>query len=108
MRIPTAPQCLESLPSEVSFTSTWRPIPPFAGTGHIAVLCILCRPNEEGGLDVTCSTQYIDSVQRTIATTLGIRESTINMSVRRLGGAFGGKVRNVFFEDGTISTRVAG
>ena len=50
------------------------------------------RPNEEGGLDVTCSTQYMDAVQMTIATTLGIKESTINMSVRRLGGAFGGKV----------------
>ena len=59
---------------------------------HIIVLRIVSRPNEEGGLDVTCSTQYIDSVQRTIATTLGIKESTINMSVRRLGGAFGGKV----------------
>ena len=58
----------------------------------VIVLCIVSRPNEEGGLDVTCSTQYIDSVQRTIATTLGIKESTINMSVRRLGGAFGGKV----------------
>ena len=92
MRIQTAPLCLESLPSEVSFTSTWKPTPPSAGTSHIAVRCILSRPNEEGGLDVTCSTQYIDSVQRTIATTLGIKESTINMSVRRLGGAFGGKV----------------
>merc|ERR1719204_410646 len=30
----------------------------------------------------------------TIATTLGIKESTINMSVRRLGGAFGGKISN--------------
>ena len=59
------------------------------------VLRIVSRPNEEGGLDVTCSTQYIDSVQRTIATTLGIKESTINMSVRRLGGAFGGKVQKV-------------
>ena len=41
---------------------------------------------------MTCSTQYMDAVQRTISTTLGIKESTINMSVRRLGGAFGGKV----------------
>ena len=55
-------------------------------------IATLPRPNEEGGLDVTCSTQYMDAVQRTIATTLGIKESTINMSVRRLGGAFGGKV----------------
>ena len=50
---------------------------------------------------MTCSTQYIDSVQRTIATTLGIKESTINMSVRRLGGAFGGKVQKVLIGDRT-------
>ena len=60
---------------------------------HLETHSTICKPNEEGGLDVTCSTQYIDSVQRTIATTLGIKESTINMSVRRLGGAFGGKVQ---------------
>ena len=60
---------------------------------HLETHSTICKPNEEGGLDVTCSTQYIDSVQRTISTTLGIKESTINMSVRRLGGAFGGKVQ---------------
>ena len=60
---------------------------------HLETHSTICKPNEEGGLDVTCSTQYIDAVQRTIATTLGIKESTINMSVRRLGGAFGGKVQ---------------
>ena len=43
-------------------------------------------------MTVSSSTQYVDIVQRMVAAHLNMKESDINMTVRRLGGAFGGKI----------------
>jgi len=58
---------------------------------HLETQICICRPIEDG-LDVICATQWMDAVQKLIAKTLGMKESDINMSVRRLGGAYGGKI----------------
>ena len=58
---------------------------------HLETQTCICRPIEDG-LDVICATQNVDAVQRIIASTLKIKESDINMTVRRLGGAYGGKI----------------
>ena len=47
---------------------------------------------EEDGVRLVSTTQYMDSVQRTVAGVLSMRESDVNISVRRLGGGFGGKI----------------
>ena len=58
---------------------------------HLETQTCIVKP-EEDGFTVSSSTQYVDMVQRLVAATLNIKESDINMSVRRLGGAFGGKI----------------
>jgi len=60
---------------------------------HLETQTCICRPIEDG-LDVFCATQNVDLVQRTIASNLNMKESDINMTVRRLGGAYGGKISN--------------
>ncbi|XP_049819814.1 uncharacterized protein LOC109604513 isoform X2 [Aethina tumida] len=61
---------------------------------HMEVHCCNVIPVEDG-LDVYSSTQWMDAVQIGIANVLGIKQTQVNMHVRRLGGAFGGKlVRN--------------
>ena len=58
---------------------------------HLETQTCVVRP-EEDGLTVSSSTQYVDMVQRMVAAHLDMKESDINMTVRRLGGAFGGKI----------------
>ncbi|KAJ9584592.1 hypothetical protein L9F63_021062, partial [Diploptera punctata] len=50
----------------------------------------VCIPKEDG-LDVFPTTQHITLVQNAISQSLKIRANSINVKVRRLGGAFGGK-----------------
>lgn len=51
----------------------------------------VCIPAEDG-IDVYSATQWIDKTQTSISKMLNVRESTLNMQVRRLGGAYGGKI----------------
>lgn len=50
-----------------------------------------CVPSEDG-IDVYSSTQWMDFVNVAIAECLMIPENSINMIVRRLGGAYGSKI----------------
>ena len=52
---------------------------------------VLVRPVEKGQYDVQASTQHMDNVQKMIAQTLAISQNKINVQVKRLGGAYGGK-----------------
>ncbi|XP_011694376.1 PREDICTED: xanthine dehydrogenase/oxidase-like [Wasmannia auropunctata] len=55
----------------------------------------VCIPVEDG-IDVYSSTQWMDMIQVSIANCLGVKNNSINVYVRRLGGAYGAKVtRNV-------------
>lgn len=51
----------------------------------------LCVPAEDG-LDVYSSTQWVDSVQTTIAKTLNIPNNSVNLKFKRLGGGYGAKI----------------
>ncbi|KAJ8675993.1 hypothetical protein QAD02_011779, partial [Eretmocerus hayati] len=51
----------------------------------------VCVPVEDG-MDVYSATQYINLTQSSIASLLNIQENSINMKVRRLGGAYGCKI----------------
>ncbi|XP_052067277.1 uncharacterized protein LOC127706661 [Mytilus californianus] len=50
-----------------------------------------CKPTPEG-MNVETSTQWIDNSQRAVAMVLGVNQSRINVTVKRLGGAFGFKI----------------
>lgn len=51
----------------------------------------LCVP-AENGMDVHSATQWVDFTQIAVAECLGISENSINMIVRRIGGAYGSKI----------------
>ncbi|XP_022343245.2 uncharacterized protein LOC111136587 [Crassostrea virginica] len=55
----------------------------------------ICNPTEDG-FDVYSSTQWVDRCQKGIAMVLGIPDSSISVSVRRLGGAYGSKITRNF------------
>ena len=54
---------------------------------------ILARPSEKGQIDIFASTQWLENTQRMVAQALGKAENLINVQVRRVGGAYGGKTR---------------
>lgn len=51
----------------------------------------VCVP-AENGIDVYSSTQWVDFTQMAVAQCLGIPENNVNMTVRRIGGGYGGKI----------------
>lgn len=51
----------------------------------------IATPDEEGGIDVQLSTQGVSVACDVLAEVLGIPINKVNVSCRRLGGAFGGK-----------------
>ncbi|XP_055623208.1 xanthine dehydrogenase-like [Toxorhynchites rutilus septentrionalis] len=50
-----------------------------------------CIPVEDG-LDIYSSTQFIDNVMIAVSQALNVPENSLNISVRRLGGAYGAKI----------------
>ena len=52
---------------------------------------VLARPSEKGQIDIFVSTQWLENTQRMVAQALGKPENLINVQVRRVGGAYGGK-----------------
>ena len=63
---------------------------------HLETQTCIVKP-EEDGFTVSSSTQWVDKVQMLVAATLDVKESDINMTVRRLGGGFGGKISQANF-----------
>lgn len=57
---------------------------------HMETQSVVCHPREDG-IDVYCSSQYHDHVQNTVSSALNIPTNAVNVTVRRLGGGFGGK-----------------
>uniref|UniRef100_A0A1B0GL14 Xanthine dehydrogenase n=2 Tax=Lutzomyia longipalpis TaxID=7200 RepID=A0A1B0GL14_LUTLO len=58
---------------------------------HMETQTCLAEPMEDG-MNIYPSTQWMDFTQRVVAQVLGVKENTINIRYRRLGGAFGGKI----------------
>ncbi|XP_061183006.1 uncharacterized protein LOC133191267 [Saccostrea echinata] len=55
----------------------------------------ICNPTEDG-FDVYASTQWTSGCQEAVAMVLGVSDSSVNVNVRRLGGAFGSKITRNF------------
>ena len=51
----------------------------------------LVVPGEGDEMRVICSTQAVNDVQGDVACVLGIPRNVVSVSVRRIGGGFGGK-----------------
>ncbi|XP_035913600.1 xanthine dehydrogenase-like [Anopheles stephensi] len=51
----------------------------------------LCVPHADS-MDVYCATQWLDHVQIAVSQALQVRESSLNLTVRRIGGAYGAKL----------------
>lgn len=51
-----------------------------------------CVPADDDGIDVHAAVQWIDFTQAAIAESLKIPQNSINMAVRRVGGAYGAKI----------------
>ncbi|GAU94198.1 hypothetical protein RvY_06020 [Ramazzottius varieornatus] len=51
----------------------------------------VCTPTEDG-MDVEAGTQWVDAVQDGVAQVLAMNKSSINVSCKRVGGAYGGKI----------------
>ncbi|XP_059083877.1 uncharacterized protein LOC131881124 isoform X2 [Tigriopus californicus] len=59
---------------------------------HMELQSCIVRPIENGEFDIMSTTQAMDVVQFTVAQALGITKNKVNVTVRRLGGAYGGKI----------------
>ncbi|KAL4225427.1 hypothetical protein ACF0H5_016117 [Mactra antiquata] len=58
---------------------------------HMETQATVCFPTEDG-LEMVSTTQWPDSVQLAVHRVTGIPEKNIKVSVKRLGGAYGGKI----------------
>jgi xanthine dehydrogenase/oxidase len=58
---------------------------------HMETQCCNVIPNEDG-LEIYPSSQWMDQIQLAVARMLKIQNNKINVTVRRLGGAFGAKI----------------
>ncbi|XP_046388160.1 xanthine dehydrogenase-like [Ischnura elegans] len=59
---------------------------------YLETNCAIAIPREDGNeLEVICSTQHPDELQRLISEAVGMKANHIVCRVKRLGGAFGGK-----------------
>lgn len=58
---------------------------------HMETQQCVCVPTEDG-MDVYSSTQRIDNVQVAISEMLKVKANSLNLYVRRIGGAFGAKI----------------
>lgn len=58
---------------------------------YLETQAAMAYPGEQGAIKLFSSTQAPAAVQRTVASVLGIRMNRVEVDVKRLGGAFGGK-----------------
>ncbi|KAK7099380.1 uncharacterized protein [Littorina saxatilis] len=70
---------------------------------HMETQASRCVPNDDGGLDVQCTTQWIDATGEVIAGILNIPQSAVTVEVKRLGGAFGAKITRNFMTSGACA-----
>uniref|UniRef100_A0A182PHL5 Indole-3-acetaldehyde oxidase n=1 Tax=Anopheles epiroticus TaxID=199890 RepID=A0A182PHL5_9DIPT len=59
--------------------------------GPLETQVSLCVPHADS-MDVYCATQWLDHVQIAVSQALQVRESTLNLTIRRVGGAYGAKL----------------
>ncbi|XP_067656037.1 uncharacterized protein [Haliotis asinina] len=64
---------------------------------HLETQISICYPDEDGvGVSLLSSTQWPDFEQVVVSRVLGISESSVNLTVKRLGGSFGAKISRGF------------
>nr|XP_053653015.1 xanthine dehydrogenase/oxidase-like [Cherax quadricarinatus] len=58
---------------------------------HMETQVCLATPTDIG-MDILSSTQWVSETQRAVGQVLNIPDNTVNVSVKRIGGGFGGKI----------------
>jgi xanthine dehydrogenase large subunit len=87
MRLGDAPAAIATAPHRLSGQVAIGGQDHFYLEGQISI----ATPGEDGDVHVWCSTQHPTEVQHNIAKVLGVRDHAVTVSVRRMGGGFGGK-----------------
>ena len=87
MRLGDAPAAIAAAPHRLSGHLAIGGQDHFYLEGQIS----LATPGEDGDVHVWCSTQHPTEVQHNIAKVLGVPDHSVTVSVRRMGGGFGGK-----------------
>ncbi|XP_076115153.1 xanthine dehydrogenase-like isoform X1 [Mytilus galloprovincialis] len=91
-----ADTAIANSPKKITGSISWGEQQHFQMETQISI----CTPTEDG-MDVEASTQWIDLTQQSTAMVLGLPESSINVRVKRLGGAYGSKItRNLIVSAG--------
>lgn len=54
-----------------------------------------CFPNDDGGINVYCATQWFDLIQQTISRCLKLPHGKVLGGMKRIGGGYGAKVSRV-------------
>ncbi|XP_045174786.2 xanthine dehydrogenase-like [Mercenaria mercenaria] len=83
----TPDQAIASAPHQLNGTFATQEQMHFHMETHASV----CVPTEDG-FDIVTTTQWPDGIQQAVSTVTGIQKSNIDVSVKRLGGAYGGKI----------------
>ncbi|XP_077985221.1 xanthine dehydrogenase/oxidase-like [Glandiceps talaboti] len=67
----------------------------------------ICRPRDIDEMEVICTTQWPHSLQMNVAAALGVPAHKVSCKVKRIGGAFGGKVNrpNAFAASAAVAAR---
>ena len=87
MTLGDAPAAIAAAPHRLAGTLAIGGQDHFYLEGQIS----LATPGEDGDVHVWCSTQHPTEVQHNIAKVLGVPDHSVTVSVRRMGGGFGGK-----------------
>ncbi|XP_048242204.1 xanthine dehydrogenase-like isoform X1 [Haliotis rufescens] len=64
---------------------------------HLETQVSICYPDEDGvGVSLLSATQWADNEQLVVSKVLNIPESSVNVTVKRLGGSYGAKISRGF------------
>ncbi|EDQ89838.1 uncharacterized protein MONBRDRAFT_16701 [Monosiga brevicollis MX1] len=64
---------------------------------HMEKQACISIPQEDGGLHLWCSTQYLDNMRQRVAAITNLPANKVKVETKRLGGSYGGKITRSWF-----------